>query len=154
MTTQALLCSLALLGALSAQAASPVELAEEVRRRELAFAQTMADRDPVAFATFLAEDAVFSSGPNVFRGRQAVVEAWKGFFEGPTAPFSWEPDFVEVLESGTLASSSGPVLAPDGQRVNTFNSVWRLEKDGKWRVVFDRGCPRCAQPSPPPAAHE
>lgn len=148
MTTKALLCSLVLLSAPTAQAASPIELAEEVRSRELAFARTMADRDPVAFASFLAEEAVFSSGSSVSRGRAAVVEAWKGLFEGPRAPFSWHPDFVQVLDSGTLALSSGPVLSPEGARVGTFNSVWRLDKDGRWRVVFDRGCPPC---SPPPA---
>jgi ketosteroid isomerase-like protein len=31
-----------------------------------------------------------------------------------------------------------------GLRVGTFNSVWRLEADGKWRIVFDKGCPPCA----------
>jgi hypothetical protein len=50
---------------------------------------------------------------------------------------------VEVFDSGTLAFSSGLVFAPDGKRVSTFNSVWRLEADGKWRIVFDKGCPPC-----------
>jgi ketosteroid isomerase-like protein len=60
------------------------------------------------------------------------------------APFSWEPEHVEVLASGTLALSSGPVFGRDGTRIGTFNSVWRLEADGRWRVVFDKGCPPCA----------
>ncbi len=149
MTTKTLLCTLTLLGAVAAQAASPAELAEEVRRSEIAFAQTMADRDAVGFASFLAEEAVFSSGPRATRGRAAVLEAWKGFFEGPQAPFSWQPDFVQVLDSGTLALSSGPVNSPEGVRVGTFNSVWRREKDGRWKVVFDRGCPPCAPPAAP-----
>ena len=48
---------------------------------------------------------------------------------------------VEVLDSGTLALSTGPVLDPDGRRVGTFSSVWRREADGAWLVVFDKGCP-------------
>ena len=45
-----------------------------------------------------------------------------------------------MLESGHLAFSSGPVFDADGKRVDTFNSVWRLEDDGKWRIIFDKGC--------------
>jgi len=25
----------------------------------------------------------------------------------------------------------------------TYNSIWRLEPDGKWRIIFDKGCPPC-----------
>jgi ketosteroid isomerase-like protein len=117
-------------------------LAGQVREAERAFAATMAARDPAAFATFVADEALFF-GQGVLRGKAAVVEGWKAFFDGPTAPFSWEPETVEVLESGTLALSSGPVLNADGKRVGTFNSIWRREPDGKWRVVFDKGCPAC-----------
>lgn len=58
-------------------------------------------------------------------------------------PFSWEPDVVEVLESGTLALSSGPVLDPAGKLIGRFNSIWRREAPGVWRIVFDRGSEVC-----------
>jgi hypothetical protein len=61
----------------------------------------------------------------------------------PEAPFSWEPDQVEVLDSGTLAHSSGPVYDPKGKIIARFNSVWRLEAPGKWRIVFDKGTDVC-----------
>ena len=48
-----------------------------------------------------------------------------------------------ALDSGSLAYSSGPVFDPKGKRVATFNSVWRREADGTWRVVFDKGCNAC-----------
>lgn len=126
----------------AAGAASNAELQAQVRAAETAFAKTMADRDQAAFAGYVADEAVFF-GRGVLRGKGAVVEGWKPLYEGPKAPFSWAPEQVEVLDSGTLALSSGPVYDPDGKRSGTFNSVWRLEKDGKWRVVFDKGCPRC-----------
>jgi ketosteroid isomerase-like protein len=138
-----LACSL---GAAGARAAEPVEaLAARVRARETAFARTMADRDHAAFATFVAAEALFL-GRSVLRGREAVAEGWKPYFEGDKAPFSWQPDRVEVVDSGTLAFSTGPVLDSEGKRVGTFNSTWRLEKDGEWRVVLDSGCPPCACP--------
>jgi len=47
---------------------------------------------------------------------------------------------TRMLDSGTLALSSGPVKDPQGNVVGIFNSIWRLEADGRWRVVFDKGC--------------
>ncbi len=118
------------------------ELVEQVRTAEAAFAETMARRDLAAFASFVADDAVFL-GRGPLRGRDAVREGWKTFYEGAVAPFSWKPETVEVLANGTLGLSSGPVFDASGKRTGTFNSVWRREPDGKWRVVFDKGCPAC-----------
>ena len=114
---------------------------EQVRATERAFARTMADRDLQAFSGFLSEEAVFFSGPTPLRGKAAVTAFWSRFYEGPQAPFSWDPDEVEVLDSGTLALSSGPVKDPAGTVFARFTSIWRLEAPGQWRIVFDRGNP-------------
>ncbi len=119
------------------------DLQAQVRDAERAFAKTMADRDHAAFASFVSEEAVFSGPKAVLRGRKAVADGWKRFYEGPKAPFSWEPESVEVLDSGTLGLSSGPVRDPEGNRIGTFSSIWRRGPDGKWTIVFDKGCPPC-----------
>ena len=138
-------------GSSAAFAATNAELKEEVRQAETAFAKTMADRDHAAFASFLATETVFF-GRGVLRGKAAVADAWKAFYAEKAAPFSWGPDSVEVLDSGELGMTSGPVFDPSGKRVGTFNSVWRKETDGKWRIIFDKGCPPCdcgqAKPTP------
>ena len=136
-----LLVLLAFTSSLVAQ--SPADLQQQVREAERAFAKTMADRDHAAFTTFLAEDAIFLGPNEVLRGRRAVSEGWKKFFAGKQAPFAWEPERVEVVDSGTLALSTGPVVDPSGKRVGTFTSTWRREPDGRWRVVLDGGCPPC-----------
>ena len=41
--------------------------------------------------------------------------------------------------AGRLALSSGPVLTANGEPAGRFNTIWRLEPDGAWRVVFDKG---------------
>ena len=119
------------------------QLAAEVRSAEIAFARTMADRDLEAFRAYVAEEAVFFGG-GTLRGADAVAAAWSRFFEGDQAPFSWEPETVEVLDSGSLALSTGPVRDPEGNVIGTFNSIWRRGADGDWKVVFDKGCPVCA----------
>jgi ketosteroid isomerase-like protein len=124
---------------------------EQVRQRERSFARTMADRDHEAFRSFLSKEAVFFGRDGAIRGAEAVGRAWKPLFDGPQAPFSWDPEIVEVLDSGTLALTSGPVKSPEGKTVGTFNSIWRLEPDGEWRVVFDKGCDA---PCPPETERE
>jgi ketosteroid isomerase-like protein len=120
-----------------------VETAEaELRAAEIAFAKTMADRDHAAFVSHLAEDAVFV-GPEILRGRQAVADGWKKYFEGDAAPFSWTPERVAVTGGGTLGVSSGPVHDASKKRVGTFNSTWRRDASGTWKVVLDIGCPPC-----------
>ena len=137
------LCAALPFMAAAARAESNAELTAQVRQTEIAFAKTLADRNPTAFASFLATETVFMSGGRATRGATQVAERWKAFFEGAQAPFSWAPETVEVLDSGTLAMSSGPVRDPSGKRTGTFNSVWRREADGKWKIVLDNGCPAC-----------
>lgn len=123
--------------------ADRAELARQVEATERAFAATMAARDHAGFASFLAEETVFFGSTGAIRGRAAVAERWKKFYEAPDAPFSWEPRDVEVLDSGTLALTAGPVRDPSGKLIGTFMSIWRLEAPGRWRIVFDRGCDAC-----------
>lgn len=138
--------TLLLSGSTLAQHAELETLRQQVADTERAFAQTMADRDHAAFAYFLADEAVFFDGATPLVGKDAVAAAWAGFYEAPEPPFSWHPELVVVLASGTLAHSSGPVLTPAGQRVATFNSVWRREPSGEWKIVFDKGSRDCPPP--------
>lgn len=126
-----------------AQQPDNAALARQVGDVERAFARSMADRDHAAFANFLSEQTVFWM-PGATRGKTAVAAAWKGFYEGPKAPFSWEPDDVQVLADGTLAFSTGPVRNPEGKVTSRFSSVWRQEAPGVWRIIFDRGSPLSA----------
>ena len=124
------------------------DLQKQVADTERGFAKTMADRNHAAFVSFLADETIFFTSKNALRGKQAVADFWKKFYEGPTAPFSWEPQTVEVLDSGTLALSSGPVYDPQGKNVATFTSIWRLEAPGTWKVIFDKGNEVCDCPKP------
>jgi len=120
-------------------------LQRQVADAERSFARSMAERDHAAFTSWLSEQAVFFAGAQVLRGKAAVAAGWKSYFDAPTAPFGWEPDQVEVLADGSLALSTGPVRNPAGQVIARFNSIWRQEAPGIWRVVFDKGQP----PDPP-----
>lgn len=136
-----------------AGAAAPAraDAAADARAAEESFARSMAERDFKAFATHVADDAVFIHGAQQLHGKAAVLAFWQQFFKAPAAPFSWRPAVVVTSDGGRLAYSSGPVFAPDGRCVNTFASTWQL-RQGRWQVVFDNGFAVCPDAATAPAA--
>ena len=144
------LCALSsfLNGCTSVGGSDTAQLTAQVTAAEVAFAKTMADRDHAAFSSFISEEAVFIGNGKPVRGKAAIAADWKKFYDAPRAPFSWKPDLVEVLPSGNLAYSTGPVSNPDGKVFARFSSTWRLEAPGVWRVVFDAGSEVCNCPKP------
>lgn len=141
--------SVLLMVALQAIPAVPVvsAMACPVWKRELSFADSVRRHDASAFAEHVDPDAVFSvTGKSPLRGRASIGESWAGLVSGKAGRLDWYPDHVVAADSGDIAWSSGPALftVVDGKGGTTtmlsrFNSVWRKNADGEWRVVFDSG---------------
>ncbi len=149
MATNKLLATLLLAVVSAAAAAGPHD---EVRCRETSFSRSAENRDIDAFRAFLDADARFVGG-RVLRGPEEIVSAWQAFFADDGPEIKWRPQFVEVLDDGTLALTRGPYRtisrSADGdvvERWGTFNSVWRVNDDGTWLVVFDAGSPAESPP--------
>ncbi len=128
------------------------DIVDDARCREIAFSKSAENKDIEAFRSFLDGDARFVGGA-VARGPDEIVAAWQAFFADDGPAIKWRPQFVEVLEDGTLALTRGPfrMIAKDqdGNPVEhwgTFNSIWRKNADGEWRVVFDAGNQAAAPP--------
>ena len=142
-----------LIAALSATAFA--DLGDDVRCREIGFSRSVESRDFDAFLSFIDTDARFVGG-SVARGPEEIGVAWQVFFEEGGPKIRWRPQFVEVLQDGTLALSRGPyqMLSSDEdgttrEQWGTYNSVWRLQSDGRWTIIFDAGS--SATESPPEA---
>jgi len=145
----AALCATVVAGCTTMTTPTPAaDLQRQVADTERAFAKTMADRNHAAFASFLSDEAIFFTSTRALRGKREIADFWKRFYEAPAAPFSWQPETVEVLDSSTLALSSGPVRDPQGKIFATFTSIWRLEAPGTWRIIFDKGNEVCDCPKP------
>ena len=125
--------------------AAIADVVDDVRCQEIAFSLSAERKNVESFRSFIDDDARFVGGA-VARGPDEIVAAWQPFFADDGPAIKWRPQFVEVLEDGTLALTRGPfrMIAKDedGNPVEhwgTFNSIWRKNADGEWRVVFDAG---------------
>jgi ketosteroid isomerase-like protein len=137
--------ALSLISSLALSAAEDLSVLQmQVRNTEIAFAATMAERDFAGFKSFLSAEAIFLSGDNALRGAEQVALSWQAFFTGKEVPFSWRPETVVVLDSGTLALSTGPVFDASGKLISYYTSTWRQELPGVWKIVLDKGNKACA----------
>jgi ketosteroid isomerase-like protein len=125
----------------------------DVRCQEIAFSQSVENQDIALFTSFLDDDARFV-GNSVNRGPDEISAAWQVFFSDDGPAIKWRPQFVEVLEEGELALTRGPYRMitkdADGNPVEhwgTFNSVWRKNPDGEWRIIFDAGSTSATPPN-------
>ena len=128
------------------------DVTDDVRCHEIGFSRSVEIQDADLFVTFIDADARFV-GSTVARGPAAVAEAWSVFFSADGPAIMWRPHIVEVLEDGKLALSRGPYkmtttddAGKSTDHWGTFNSIWRLQDDGSWKVVFDAGSPASEAP--------
>lgn len=98
-----------------------------------------------AFSEFAADDVVINRNDSLIVGKESLQQ----FYTQTTNPnrkveLSWKPDFVDVSSSGDLGYTYGKYLFSvtdsTGQTQSStgiFHTVWKRQKDGTWRFVWD-----------------
>jgi ketosteroid isomerase-like protein len=124
---------------------SGAQSAEPILTADRAFNDAVAAGDRARFRSFIAADATFGGGADALRGPDAVVAAWEPFFAANGPRLTWMPTHGELLGSGDLGYTVGTWerrVPTNGEiRVTKGNylTVWRREKDGSWKVIYDTG---------------
>jgi ketosteroid isomerase-like protein len=139
--------------AIFASSIALADLADQVRCREIGFSISAETRNAESFVSFIDPDARFV-GSSVAQGPAAIAAAWNVFLTDGGPTIKWRPQFVEVLEDESLALTRGPYRmittgenGDETEHWGTFNSVWRLQADGDWNVVFDAGSDSAEPPA-------
>lgn len=120
---------------------------EAIRNTDIAFSKATGERRLDGFSEFIAEDvAAIRPDHPVIRGKKAFVESWAHNVEDPARTLAWQPLLVETSKSGDLGYSIGSYVAKKTDANGThvvgtgkYMTVWRKQKDGSWKVVFDSG---------------
>ena len=96
-----------------------------------------------AFLAFAAEDAVLSRQGKILKGKKEI----EAYFNKQTLQevrLQWEPEFVDVADSGDFGYTYGPYLFSGkdstGQEIKAngiFHTVWKKQADGSWKYVYD-----------------
>jgi ketosteroid isomerase-like protein len=101
------------------------------------------------FSSFLADNvATLRADQPVLRGKVAMQQAWKPLLENQALSLRWQPTSAEISKSKDLGYTVGSyTLTQTNEKgsavvgTGKYLTVWRLQKDGTWKVEFDTGVP-------------
>ena len=99
--------------------------------------------------SYWADDAlVMSAGQPPLKGKPAIRQMVAESFKMPGFRISWQPETVEVSESGDMAylieNSQVSFTDSTGKPVTLKNkavSIWRKQPDGSWKNAVDISTP-------------
>jgi ketosteroid isomerase-like protein len=142
-----ILVSTGLLLAMKLQAQSKKETSiKEIIAVENAFAKMTSEKGiQAAFLYFAADDAIIKRGnDSLIYGKTGITNFYANdVFK--KAILQWSPDFTDASESGELGYTYGKYtwqLKDEQGKIieeakGIFHSVWKKQKDGSWKFVWD-----------------
>ena len=118
---------------------------KEIADAEKAF-EAMAKEKGIAeaFVFYADSNAVIKRrNDSLIRGKEGIRNFYSDAFY-KTASVTWAPDFIETSPDGGLGYTYGKYLwqSKDSTgKINefrgVFHTVWKKQKDGSWRYVWD-----------------
>lgn len=115
---------------------------QEIRESEANFAALLNEKGlHDAFVAYAAEDATIMRNNKVISGKKAIDEHYKNV---DTKTLTWSPDFVDASKSGDLGYTYGTFqftykdsIGEEHVDTGIFHTVWKRQKDGSWKYVWD-----------------
>jgi len=97
-----------------------------------------------AFAWFADSNAVIKrKNDSLIKGKEGIRTFYSADFY-KTATVTWSPDFIEASGNGDLGYTYGKYvwrskdsLGNTQELKGIFHTVWKKQKDGSWRYVWD-----------------
>lgn len=119
---------------------------KEIRALESAMMAAAADKGAAGYMSFYAEDAVeLPNGAQMILGKESIGKTM-AFLDDKNNRLTWSPVHIDVAASGDLAYTFGNYefssVSKDGKRSvehGKYTTIWKKQKDGKWKVVLDMG---------------
>lgn len=100
---------------------------------------------PKAFLRYAANDVVLMRNNSLIIGKESLRNYYKNKSTGlSNDQLTWKPDFVYVASSGDVGYTYGKYIYTTTDSIGNikniegvFHTVWKRQKDGKWRFVWD-----------------
>ncbi len=127
-------------------AASPKATAETLKQLEAEFMKAAAEKGSLGYMSYYADDAVeVPNGAPLIAGKAKIAEGM-GFLDDKNNRLVWTPVGADISSSGDLGYTYGTYefhsKNKDDKPVveyGKYASIWKLQKDGNWKVVLDMG---------------
>lgn len=111
-----------------------------------AFDRDTAARGLEGWMSWFAEDARIEGATDVIAGKPALREVYSKMFAQREFRIHWWPVSADISEDGTLGYTFGRASISwrdeKGElqkRESRYTTLWRKQKDGTYKVVFDMG---------------
>jgi len=125
--------------------ASPAT-AESLKQLEGEFMKAAADKGSLGYMSYYADDAVeVPNGSPLIVGKINIAKGM-GFLDNKDNRLEWTPVGADISASGDMGYTYGNfefhAKDKDGNphvEYGKYTSIWKLQKDGSWKVVLDMG---------------
>ncbi|WP_395050416.1 YybH family protein [Flavobacterium sp.] len=124
---------------------SKLELEAEVYKAEDDFKNLSQTKGiSAAFYSFADDNAVIKrENDTLIRGKENIKKYYSNL-KFKKASVTWKPDFVEVSKDGEMAFTYGKYIWTVKDSLENkkdfkgiFHTVWKKQKDGSWKYVWD-----------------
>src|SRR6266852_1082532 len=134
--------------------ASAKDTADTLRQLESEFMKAAAEHGSQGYLSYYADDAVeVPNGTPILQGKANIAKTM-GFLDDKNNQLTWSPVGADISTSGDLGytygtyefrskDKDGKLFVDEGK----YTSIWKKQKDGKWKVVLDMGN-ASSQPTP------
>lgn len=120
--------------------------AREIRALESSMMAAAAEKGADGYMSFYAEDAAeLPNGSPALLGKESIGKTMT-FLDDKNNRLTWAPIHADVSDSGDLAYSFGNFefrsIDKNGKPAiehGKYTTIWKKQKDGRWKVVLDMG---------------
>jgi ketosteroid isomerase-like protein len=129
-----------------AVSAAPKATAEMLRQLEGEFMKAALDKGSQGYMSYYADNAVeVPNGGGLIEGKAKIAEGM-GFLDDKNNQLLWTPVGADISSSGDLGYTYGTFEFHSKDKTGKsivehgkYTSIWKLQKDGSWKVVLDMG---------------
>ncbi len=141
-----LVATIALPVAHPTSAAPPNATAETLKQLEAEFMKTAQAKGSLGYMSYYSDDAVeVPNGAPIIHGKAEIAKGM-GFLDDKNNQLIWAPVGADISASGDLGYTYGNYefhsKDKDGKptvEYGKYTSIWKLQKDGSWKVALDMG---------------
>jgi ketosteroid isomerase-like protein len=126
--------------------ASPKATPEMLKQLEVEFMKAAADKGSQGYMSYYADDAVeVPNGGPLIEGKVNIAKGM-GFLDDKSNQLIWTPVGADISSAGDIGYTYGRYEFHSKDKTGEatieygkYTSIWKLQKDEKWKVVLDMG---------------